>query len=182
MQIGLKLGQTHQLVEVHAEAGRYRVRFEDREHLVEVIPCDATGMVVVVDGVRHRLDLVHDGRDRLVAIGGEVYRFAPESAALGGHEVSNVAAPEISAPMPGKVIEVLVKPGDKVTAGSGLLVLEAMKMETRLVAEAAATVAEVRVAAGEMVEGGQVLIVLSYSEPESHSRSCGEAVEIRGET
>lgn len=164
MQIGLKLGQTHQVVDVHPEAGRYRVRFEDREHIVEVIPGDSSGTVVVIDGVRHCLDMVHDGRDRLIAIGGEVYRFAPESAALGGHEVGNVASPEISAPMPGKVIEVLVKVGDEVTAGTGLVVLEAMKMETRLVAEAAGVVGEVRVAAGDMVDGGQVLIVLSYAE------------------
>jgi len=64
--------------------------------------------------------------------------------------------------MPGKVLEVLVQPGDRVEIGDGLLILEAMKMENRLIAEAAATVAEVKVAAGDMVEGGRVLVVLTY--------------------
>ena len=85
--------------------------------------------------------------------------------ALGNaRHVAALAPPEIVAPMPGKVVQVLVKPGDQVESGDGLLILEAMKMENRLVAEAVATVAEVRVSEGDMVEGGQVLIVLRYRE------------------
>ena len=60
-----------------------------------------------------------------------------------------------------------MQPGDHVAAGDTLLILEAMKMETRLTAEAAASVAEVRVAAGDMVDGGQVLVVLTYDAEES---------------
>jgi pyruvate carboxylase subunit B len=56
-----------------------------------------------------------------------------------------LAAPEIVSPMPGKVTQVLVKEGDKVAAGDGLLILEAMKMENRLTAEAPAIVRKVHV-------------------------------------
>ncbi|MCX6097574.1 MAG: acetyl-CoA carboxylase biotin carboxyl carrier protein subunit [Caldiserica bacterium] len=47
-------------------------------------------------------------------------------------------------------------------AGDGLVILEAMKMENRLVAEAARSVAEVCISSGDMVDGSQVLIVLAY--------------------
>jgi pyruvate carboxylase subunit B len=64
----------------------------------------------------------------------------------------------LKAPMPGLVVRVPIKAGDTVSAGTGLVVLEAMKMENELKAPAAATVKAVRVAPGEAVEKGQVLL------------------------
>jgi len=64
----------------------------------------------------------------------------------------------LKAPMPGLVVRVQVAPGDRVTADAGLVVLEAMKMENELKASAEGVVKAVRVAAGEAVEKGQVLV------------------------
>jgi biotin carboxyl carrier protein len=58
---------------------------------------------------------------------------------------------------------VQAKPGDTVTAGAGLIVLEAMKMENELKAAAPGVVKSVRVAPGEAVEKGQVLV--EFAEP-----------------
>jgi biotin carboxyl carrier protein len=60
--------------------------------------------------------------------------------------------------MPGLVIRVHVTPGQEVAAGAGMVVLEAMKMENELRAGGPATVRAVRVAPGEAVEKGQVLV------------------------
>jgi acetyl/propionyl-CoA carboxylase alpha subunit len=67
---------------------------------------------------------------------------------------------EVTAPMPGTVIKVLVAPGDRVRARQPLLVLEAMKMETPLTAPYDAVVRKVNVAEGARVAGGAVLIEL----------------------
>jgi biotin carboxyl carrier protein len=64
----------------------------------------------------------------------------------------------LRAPMPGMVVRVQIKAGDKVSAGAGLVVLEAMKMENELKAAAAGVVKAVRVSPGEAVEKGQVLV------------------------
>jgi pyruvate carboxylase subunit B len=64
----------------------------------------------------------------------------------------------LKAPMPGLVLRVQVAPGQKVSAGAGIIVLEAMKMENELKAAGAGVVRSVRVSAGEAVEKGQVLI------------------------
>ena len=64
------------------------------------------------------------------------------------------------APMPGKVLEVLVAQGDVVEAGTPLMVLEAMKMEHRIVASTDGTVVAVHYAAGDQVAQGAVLLDL----------------------
>jgi 3-methylcrotonyl-CoA carboxylase alpha subunit len=162
MRISLRHKQHHIAVDVHPEGGSYRIGIGETEHVVEAHYIDETTMMLVVDGRRHHVAIARKGKERLVAIDGEIYQFAPESGSAG--HVATFAPPEIIAPMPGKVLQVLVKAGDHVAAGDGLLILEAMKMENRLVAEAAGTVTEVRVTEGAMVDGGQVLAVLKYAE------------------
>jgi len=66
----------------------------------------------------------------------------------------------VTTAMPGRVVKLLVKPGDRVTAGQGLVVVEAMKMENELRAPADAIVREITVAEGATVEAGAILIVL----------------------
>lgn len=67
----------------------------------------------------------------------------------------------ISAPMPGKVVRVLVKKGDAVTEGQGLVVVEAMKMENELKSPKAGTVSELHAVEGSAVENGARLVVVS---------------------
>ena len=83
---------------------------------------------------------------------------------LTGEGRQRAGAGEVRAPMPGLVLRVLVEPGQRVEAGAGLAVLEAMKMENQIKAPAAGVVAAVRVEAGKAVEKGQVLVVLAAPE------------------
>lgn len=66
----------------------------------------------------------------------------------------------ISAPMPGKVVRMLVRAGDAVEGGQGLVVVEAMKMQNEMKAPRAGRVAEVRVQDGDTVAAGDTLVVL----------------------
>jgi pyruvate carboxylase subunit B len=83
---------------------------------------------------------------------------------LTGEGRQRVGAGEVKAPMPGLVLRVLVEPGQRVEAGAGLAVLEAMKMENQIKAPVAGAVVAVRVSAGTAVEKGQVLVVLAATE------------------
>jgi biotin carboxyl carrier protein len=67
---------------------------------------------------------------------------------------------EITAPMPGKVVRVLVEAGQAVEAGAGLVVVEAMKMQNELKAPRAGAVVSIDVAAGDTVEAGAILAVI----------------------
>jgi biotin carboxyl carrier protein len=66
----------------------------------------------------------------------------------------------IWAPMPGKIVDVLIEVGDTVEAGEGVLILEAMKMENELRAHKKGTVTSVLVKKGDSVERGQLLVAL----------------------
>ena len=62
--------------------------------------------------------------------------------------------------MPGKIVKVLVKPGDAVEPRQGLVVIEAMKMENELRATRGGRVKDVHVAEGDLVEAGRLLTVI----------------------
>ena len=66
----------------------------------------------------------------------------------------------LKAPMPGLIVRVTVEPGDRVQAGQGIVVMEAMKMENELRAQAAGTVKAVHARAGSAVEKGALLVEL----------------------
>lgn len=94
-----------------------------------------------------------------VGLGGRTIELtAKHPYAADGADDAGAAASAIVAPMPGKVISIAVKAGDKVKAGQQLGVVEAMKMEHSLTAPAAAVVEGVPVAAGDQVDEGAVLI------------------------
>jgi biotin carboxyl carrier protein len=75
-------------------------------------------------------------------------------------QVATRGEQRLSAPMPGRVVRVLVKPGDEVAARQGLIVVEAMKMENELTSPRAGRVREVAVNEGQSVEAGRLLIVV----------------------
>ncbi|MDE6539257.1 MAG: biotin/lipoyl-binding protein [Ruminococcus sp.] len=86
---------------------------------------------------------------------------APVPSAPAPVPVSLADGETISAPMPGNIIRVDVKEGDKVTSGQVLVILEAMKMENEIVATKDGTIAQVVTSKGAVVETGSPLIVIA---------------------
>ena len=144
-------------------AGHLTVAVDGEPHAVEATLLDASLLELVVDGTIRTLPIARIGDAYHVAIDGEVYVLTPEAAGTTADgEPAVLAPPQIVAPMPGKVLQVLVRVGQRVGSGDGLLGLEAMKMEHRIAAEAAATVRAVHVTDGQMVDAGLVLVELEY--------------------
>jgi len=84
----------------------------------------------------------------------------PRDARGGPRSSTSSGRQNVKAPMPGKVVRVLVKLGDSVEAGQGLVVVEAMKMQNEMKASRPGRVIEVRAGAGETVGAGDTLVVL----------------------
>ncbi|WP_313316099.1 sodium-extruding oxaloacetate decarboxylase subunit alpha [Stutzerimonas nitrititolerans] len=129
-----------------------------------------TEFVIDVHGESYRIDITGVGvkgeskRHFFLSIDGmpEEVVFEPLNnfigGASGGQRKQASAPGDVSTSMPGNIVDVLVKEGDTVKAGQPLLVSEAMKMETEIQAPIAGTVKAVRVAKGDRVNPGEVLI------------------------
>ncbi len=130
-------------------AGVYSVLIEGRSYDAQVTSPSSeaaagSGLRVVKVGLRHYEIEVHDPRQR-----------------RGAHAVTRREGPqEITAPMPGKIVKVLVERNQEVAQGTGLLVIEAMKMQNELRAPRSGLVDEIFVAEGAGVESGARLVRL----------------------
>lgn len=122
--------------------------------------------LLLIDDQAHEVDVRSNGYDnrKVVFMKGmeipaliENYNLAQLRKTAGMSSEADVAK-QLKAAMPGLVIEVRVKPGDKVTKGQPLLVLEAMKMENIIKAQWEATVKAVHVSGGMSVEKGDKLL------------------------
>jgi len=122
---------------------------------------------VLIDGRSVRATVVKEDRAAglvKLRIGGRMYsvRLEDERArlvqALGLDKGRGGVVPELKAPMPGLVLNILVKVGDTVRKNDPLLVLEAMKMENLIKAPGDAVVTQVHAVQGRAVEKGQLLL------------------------
>jgi pyruvate carboxylase len=122
--------------------------------------------VTADDGAAMKVQFELNGQTRTVRITKlETGSTAPSKAA-GGRAVADATNPwHVAAPMPGGIVSVAVKPGQRVAAGSTLLALEAMKMETHVAADREAEVETVLVAPGDRVQAKDLLIVLKPLAP-----------------
>jgi biotin carboxyl carrier protein len=124
------------------QPGVYSILLDGRSYdaSVERTP---SATVVVVNG--HRFEItVRDPR-----------RWSPRDAIKGKEGVQTIVAP-----MPGKVIRLLVSPGDEVEAGKGIVVIEAMKMQNEMKASRKGRVRSIAVVEGATVSAGEVLATL----------------------
>ena len=114
--------------------------------------------VINVDINNKRVDLHINGRPYAIQVSNELDLLLE---ALGFNDDSVDLESSIQSPMPGLVLDIQVSAGDRVDAGTPLLILEAMKMENVIQAPAAAIVDEVHVAPSESVSKGALLVSLS---------------------
>jgi biotin carboxyl carrier protein len=153
---------------VAGTTSRYRIGVEGKEHTVDAREVDeSTLSLILLDkgGACHDVELVETeiaGEllvrtfDGLLKVGVDKRRRRRSGDAGAGAEGEQ----RVVAPMPGKVVRVLVAAGDEVKVKQGLVVVEAMKMESEIGSPKAGKVKEVAVKEGQSVESGRVLVVV----------------------
>jgi len=128
--------------------GNYSLIYNSKSYDVELIS---------VDFENKSLELILDGTKHTCHISTALDITIQEMGLLSARSAK---VKEIKAPMPGKVLQVLVKSGDDIKSGESLLILEAMKMENVIKAPHDLKVKEVKVVLNQAVDKGAVLIKL----------------------
>ena len=172
MKVIARIGESERTIEVERRPGGMRIRIDGR-----AIPFEASGRgalrTVTISGRAHETvawpsatsDATPRGvRAYDVAVGSRIVPVRLIDPLRHGNGRTDEAGAEVTlevrAVMPGRVTAVLVKAGDEVAAGAGLLVIEAMKMENEITAPRKGAVASILKAPGEAVEAGALLAVL----------------------
>lgn len=133
---------------------KYTVKIADRSYEVEIEDIDARPVVGRVDGQGFEVSPENGIKPEARSEAGEIKSFElPKPQTSLGLNVD-----EMTAPLPGTVIEVFAKAGEQIEAGQVVLVIEAMKMKNSIRTTRAGKIAEVLVGAGQTVAHKQALV------------------------
>jgi biotin carboxyl carrier protein len=135
-------GKTHQFVPLANKPPLFSFLLNDSEVIEADITWRQDQCELNLHNIPYKME-VFDPRRRIISQGG----------AEGGSGL-------ISSPMPGKIIDIKVKPGDLVKKGDPVIIIEAMKMQNELGAPIDGTVKEISVKQGAAVESGQKLVLI----------------------
>lgn len=158
---------TVRAVEVTPRSGHYLVRIQDPEsgtwhELIADYCAQSSALSLLVDGASYLVELTRRDREYHVAVGPHRMharvRTAEDRLRELLHKTAGTGHDTIKAGMPGAVLEVFVQPGDVVSEGQRLMILEAMKMENTIRAPQAGTIEAVKVTKGQNVQTGEILI------------------------
>ena len=127
---------------------KYTVRIEDTSYEVEIEDIHARPIIARVDGERFEVQPEASEEPKNVWIGELPKPVASQSGNID----------ELTAPLPGTIVEIFVKAGDEVEVGNVILVIEAMKMKNSIRSTRSGKIAEILVAVGQTVAHKQALV------------------------
>jgi biotin carboxyl carrier protein len=162
-------GRSRMVSVERAASGRYRIVVDGRPHEIDAVRVGDFGLSLLLDagsGASREVQVAPSGPvgHMLVRIDGRTV-----AATVNGRRTGRAAADvstgprgeqAVLAPMPGRVVRVLVDVGDAVAARQAVVVVEAMKMENELRSPKDGRVKEIAVTAGASVEAGRILVVI----------------------
>ncbi len=161
MKLQAELNDERHEVEIRRDGERVFARVDDREYDLEASEVEPNVYLMKSGGRIHEVYVAPNG---IVNIGNhqlEIKLFDPKRLrGSGATEESAEGIAEIKTAMPGKLVRVLVKAGDEVKHGDGVVVVEAMKMQNEMKSPKDGVVREIRFAEGSTVNSGDVLAVI----------------------
>ncbi len=163
MKLDLTVNGVPGSIEILAPPPACRFRIEEQEREADVQMPEPGVYSVLLDGRSYDAHVEETPGGLVVTLDGFRFEIAardPRRLARGGDSHGRAGTESVAAPMPGKVVRVLVAPGDRVEAGQGLVVVEAMKMQNEMKASRPGRVVSVPAREGATVTAGQLLATI----------------------
>jgi pyruvate carboxylase subunit B len=163
MRLVVRTARGEEQVEVERQSEAYEVRVGERSYRVEAASLGDGHASLLVAGRQHEVRARYLGEGAYAVTGAgtvEVVEVADPLAHLAGKTRASVrpaGRQQVRAMMPGRVVAILGGEGDRVEAGQGVVVLEAMKMENEISSEHPGTLRRIHVEPGQAVERGDPL-------------------------
>jgi acetyl/propionyl-CoA carboxylase alpha subunit len=153
----------HYRLDLNRADGRWSCRLDGREVEVDAVLARPDVLSVRLGNQAYEVKCERVGGDMHLWVGSA--RFAadvrdPRSLRGRIRAVDDQGPRKLTAPMPGKIVRVLVRPGSQVEAGAGVLVVEAMKMQNEIKSPKKGTIQKILVSEGATVNAGDVLAVV----------------------
>ena len=166
VQLASSSGEKKRVIELEHEAAGWRVTLDGRPVAVDAVEVAPNVVSILLEGQSFEISVTPspDGKLKLQTGSREFTAEVIDPRAWSGRRHGNVEAEgrqQIVAPMPGKVVRLLVKAGDHVEAGQGLLVVEAMKMQNEIRSPKSGTLERILAKEGQPVNAGEVLCVVA---------------------
>ena len=168
VQIKVRAGNSVYEVTYSPSGDIIDVQIDDRKYNVDLCQIREDFYSILIDGKSVEAMVGHKDNRFTVGFKGREYVvefFDPRARKYAADTGKAVAEgiQRIQAPMAGRIVSILAKKGDVVQEGSGLIILEAMKMENKLVSQGTGEVLDVLVSDKDTVESGQALMVIDMS-------------------
>jgi biotin carboxyl carrier protein len=162
MKFEVMISDTRRIVELERDANRWRISLDGEPVDADAVEIAPNNFSILLNGKSHEIIVAPNpnGTLTLQAAHREFIAEVINPRAWRGRRHGALEAEgrqQILAPMPGKIIRVLVQAGEKVEVGQGLLVVEAMKMQNEIRSPKSGTVDRLLIKEGQPVNAGEVL-------------------------
>ncbi|MEE4331279.1 MAG: biotin carboxylase N-terminal domain-containing protein, partial [Wenzhouxiangella sp.] len=163
--LDLELAGQRSAVEIFGADGHYRVVIDDREIDVDLTATAEPTILARIDGRSERVMAFGDDRDHVeLSRGSQRHRIRRHERFEAVGE-STAGEGRLTAPMPGKILDIGVTRGDTVSEGQTLLIMEAMKMELTIKAPMDGEVAQIAVSVDDVIEADTLLLEIVSPDP-----------------
>lgn len=168
MSLEIRIDDRHSQVElVSRDKNRVKIKVDDKIHEVDIVRVEEGIYSILLDGKSYVVELLEGDTSKKYSASTAFRSFDleiidAETRYLMSRKGSELdeADNQISSPMPGKVVKIPIKAGDKVEMGQTVIIVSAMKMESEYKAGKAGIIKEIHVKEGDTIEGNQPLITI----------------------
>jgi biotin carboxyl carrier protein len=164
MKIDVELGGKTRTVELTRTEDGLRFSMDGRLVKANAVEVASGSYSILIGGESFEIRVEPSGLNLRISIAGREFLAAirdPRKSWLTGGTIQAEGRQEVIAPMPGKVIRLLVGLGDAVEVGQGIVVVEAMKMQNEVRSPKSGTIERLQVAEGQAVSAGDTLAVIA---------------------
>jgi len=169
LDLNLKAGEIEKTVHTEKDGDFYRISVDENEYTINWVSLDSGSYILTIDNKQIPVYMVQDGDKSYINIAGENHLIehvtsVKKSSMEGIDATLDEDLDVINAPMPGKIVKILVNEGDEVKKGKNAIILEAMKMETHVASPKDGSIKKILFSVGDQVNLGDTLIELDIEE------------------